>query len=181
MHDLLRSSVSRQLFADVPVGTFLSGGIDSSLVTALAQSVSSDPINTFTIGFDENGFDEAPFAKSIARYLGTNHTELYLSNKDIFSLIDRLPHIYDEPFADSSQLPTLLISRLARSHVTVALTGDGGDELFVATIDIFSRTNCQAFSHISLYLSGRDSLILSCLLVHIIGTKFILSLVFAAS
>ena len=83
MHDLLRLSVSRQLYADVPVGTFLSGGIDSSLVTALAQSVSSDPINTFTIGFDESGFDEAPFAKSIARYLGTYHTELYFSNKDL--------------------------------------------------------------------------------------------------
>ncbi|NBC34940.1 asparagine synthase (glutamine-hydrolyzing) [Novosphingobium sp. FSY-8] len=126
----LGHAVRQQLVADVPVGTFLSGGIDSSLITALAQKSVSQPIRSFTIGFEEAGFDEAVHAKQVAQVLGTDHTELYVTARDALDLIPAMPHVFDEPFADSSQLPTHLVAKLARRQVTVALSGDAGDELF---------------------------------------------------
>ncbi len=127
---VLRDAVGAHLEADVPLGAFLSGGIDSTAVVALMQDVSSQPVRTFTVRFDDPVHDEADHAEAVARHLGTDHTTIPLSGSDALDLVPRLPLIYDEPFADASQLPTLLVSQAARRHVTVVLTGDGGDELF---------------------------------------------------
>ncbi len=130
LEDLLIDSFKYRLVSDVPVGVFLSGGIDSSAVTALLQKNINTQLKTFSIGFYEDRFDEAKWAKKIANYLETDHTEYYLSIKEAFSIIEKLPEIYDEPFGDNSGIPTYLVSRVARQNVTVALSADGGDELF---------------------------------------------------
>ena len=135
---LLKASITEQMAADVPVGAFLSAGIDSSTVVALMQSLHKGKVKSFTIGMEEKDYNEAVYAKEIARYLGTDHTELYITEEDAKGVIPRLSGMFGEPFADSSQIPTYLVSRMTREHVTVSLSGDGGDELFCGYTSYFS-------------------------------------------
>ncbi|WP_417439213.1 asparagine synthase (glutamine-hydrolyzing) [Idiomarina sp.] len=130
LEERISQAVEGQMLADVPLGAFLSGGVDSSTIVALMQRQSTQQVRTFAIGFEDAGYNEAGYAKEVAKHLNTEHTELYVSADDVLSLVPKLPEIYCEPLADSSQLPTFLVSRMARQHVTVALSGDGGDELF---------------------------------------------------
>jgi asparagine synthase (glutamine-hydrolysing) len=147
LETLLKEAVKCRFVADVPIGALLSGGIDSSLVTALIAEQSASPIHTFSIGFSDQEYNEAPYAAAVAQHLGTQHTELYADVASALRLVEMLPHVYDEPFADSSQIPTMLVCALIRKHVSVALSGDGGDELFAGYNRYQLARQHRLFSH----------------------------------
>lgn len=152
LEELLSDAVRRRMIADVPLGAFLSGGIDSSLVAALMQAQSTNQVRTFSIGFHEQAFNEATHAKAVATHLGTDHTEHYVSPAEAESVIPMLPGMYDEPFGDASQIPTYLVSRMTRRHVTVALSGDGGDELFCGYRRYFDALAMSRVARVPLHL-----------------------------
>ena len=159
LEKLLMDSVKQRMVADVPLGAFLSGGIDSSTIVALMQAQTSIPVKTFTIGFQEKGYNEAGFAREVAAYLKTDHTELYVTPSEARAVIPDLPGIYDEPFSDVSQIPTCLISRLARKDVTVCLSGDGGDELFFGYERYFWMDKWAHLSSVNKTLNRLGSLV----------------------
>ena len=144
-YGIIEEAVKSQMVSDVPIGVFLSGGVDSSLIAAMAQKNSKNPIDSFTIGFNDDQFNEADFAKKISRLLGTNHNEVFFNYENLANLINCLPVVYDEPFADSSQLPTILLSQITKKKVTVALSGDGGDELFAGYYRYFLVEKYQKY------------------------------------
>ncbi len=160
--EVLKRAFNYRMVSDVPVGIFLSGGYDSSLVTALIQSDREEKINTFTIGFKEKGYDEAPHAKAVAKHLGTNHTEYYCTHQDALDVIPKLAQIYDEPFGDASAIPTVLVSQLARQKVTVSLSADGGDEIFAGYTAYDNLVKIEAkFKKIPYWLRYRGRAILN--------------------
>jgi asparagine synthase (glutamine-hydrolysing) len=183
LESILDNVIKKEMISDVPIGSFLSGGIDSSLVTALMVKNAKKPINTFSIGFENNDFDESQHARKVANHLGTVHFEKIIDNNDLFDSIPKFSEAYDEPFADSSAIPTLVLSEMARNHVTVALSGDGADELFGGyrryfdtnkywnkiekipyNIRSFSAKVLKEFSSFSRKINKKDSLIANKLL-----------------